>query len=323
MSKAVITGIGMLFGDGKTPEEFCDLIVNGESAISISEMPQYKRKGLNFADSFTKKVCFTAEKAIEDSGAELSEELCRNTGVFLGTSFGNLKSIMDFETKYFRKGIKGITPTIFSNTVMNTTAGQVAISFGFSGMNMTESSGSSAGAEALLCCADMIESGRVDAAVAGGAEEYCGMYGGYMADYNVAVSDGFCEFYIENSERAMSRNADIYCEIMGGRTMYSYDLSSEDVRDNISAALKDAGCTKDDIGMVISCGSMRDIENTALDNLKITDNRIDMYKSTGELYGAGVPFGMICAMVVAEKRIPVLINSVGFDGYISSILICR
>lgn len=319
MSKAVITGIGMLFDDGKTPHEFCDLVVNGESAISVSEMPQYKRKGLNFADSFTKKVCFTAEKAIEDSGAELS----RDTGVFLGTSLGNLKSIMDFETKYFKKGIKGITPTIFSNTVMNTTAGQVAISFGFSGMNMTESSGSSAGAEALLCCADMIESGRVDAAVAGGAEEYCGMYGGYMFDNNGAVSDGFCEFYIENSERAMSRSADVYCEIMGGRTMYSYDLSSEDVRDNISAALNDAGCTQDDIGLVISCGSMRDIENKAFDNLKITDNRIDMYKSTGELYGAGVPFGMICALVVAEKGIPVLINSVGFDGYISSILICR
>lgn len=323
MSKAVITGIGTLFGDGINPEELCELVVKGENVVSISEMPQYKRKGLNFADSFTKKVCFTAEKAIEDSGAELSEELCRNTGVFLGTSFGNLKSIMDFETKYFRKGIKGITPTIFSNTVMNTTAGQVAILFGFSGMNMTESSGSSAGAEALLCCADMIESGRIVAAVAGGAEEYCGMYGGYMAENNGSESDGFCEFYIENRERAMSRSADIYGEIMGGRTMYAYDLSFEDVRDNISAALKDACCTQDDIGMVISCGSMRDIENKALDNMKITDNRIDMYKSTGELYGAGVPFGMICALTVAEKGIPVLINSVGFDGYISSILICR
>jgi 3-oxoacyl-[acyl-carrier-protein] synthase II len=95
----------------------------------------------------------------------------REAGLALGTMFGSIKTIAEFDRRALTAGPLYAKPMDFANSVINAAAGQAAIWHHLTGGNATVTGGPVAGAAALAYAADLIRWGRADAMLAGGAEE--------------------------------------------------------------------------------------------------------------------------------------------------------
>ena len=95
------------------------------------------------------------------------------TGLVLGTMFGSLRTIAEFDRRAMSAGPSYASPLDFANSVINAAAGQAAIWHELPGVNATIAGGPTAGVVALGFAADQIRSGRADRLLAGGVEELC------------------------------------------------------------------------------------------------------------------------------------------------------
>lgn len=111
--------------------------------------------------------------ALADSGWTEARSDTDEIGVVLGTMFGGLKTIAEFDRRALRDGPEYASPLDFANTVINAAAGQVAIWHRLRGVNTTIAAGAAAGLHAIGYAAQMIQTGRADVLLAGGAEEIC------------------------------------------------------------------------------------------------------------------------------------------------------
>jgi 3-oxoacyl-(acyl-carrier-protein) synthase len=124
------------------------------------------------------------------------------------------------------------------------------------------------------------------------------------------------------------RGAKIYAAWRKSAGAYYESPDAELIYDVMNRAVNDSGLKKEDIDFVISsCGEG---ENEAV--LKFGAPYVNMKKVTGEIYGAYGAFAAVAAIEILRKKIlpdgtPLekgkyaLINSVGFDGYITSFVI--
>lgn len=92
-------------------------------------------------------------------------------GVVLGTGLGNLEQTAEFTLGYLRGGPEDASPAAFPLTVMNATAGMLAMEFQLRGLNITVNHRDLSLGEALASARDQLLLGRADAIVAGGFEE--------------------------------------------------------------------------------------------------------------------------------------------------------
>lgn len=91
-------------------------------------------------------------------------------GVVLGTGWGCLESVVDFEWETCSLKPRFLNPLLFAETVPNIPAGQISIFFGWSGFSLTVSSSGASGLEALRCAVELLEEERSPMIVAGGAD---------------------------------------------------------------------------------------------------------------------------------------------------------
>ena len=94
-------------------------------------------------------------------------------GLVLGTMFGSLRTISEFDRRGLTAGPNYTKPMDFANSVLNAAAGQAAIWHRLTGANATVAGGTTAGLQALASAADLVRGGRAEAVLAGGAEELC------------------------------------------------------------------------------------------------------------------------------------------------------
>ena len=94
-----------------------------------------------------------------------------SVGVVLGSGWGALRSVVDFEWESCTQPVRFVNPLLFTETVPNVPAGQLSIVFGWSAFNLTVSSGTASGLEAIRHGIDLLDNGRAPIVVAGGADE--------------------------------------------------------------------------------------------------------------------------------------------------------
>lgn len=92
-------------------------------------------------------------------------------GLVLGTMFGSVRTIAEFDRRGMTAGPLYAKPMDFANSVINAAAGQAAIWHRLTGINATLSGGPVAGAAALAFAADQVRAGRASTLLAGGADE--------------------------------------------------------------------------------------------------------------------------------------------------------
>ena len=124
-------------------------------------------------DRSTRLISAAAGLALDDAKLLIGDGNSHSVGVSVGTTFGSLHSISQFDRDELIDGPKYVNPSHFPNTVINSPASQVSIRFGIRGFNTTVSTGFCAGLDAISYASDFIRLGRAEIVLAGGVEELC------------------------------------------------------------------------------------------------------------------------------------------------------
>lgn len=188
--RVVITGTGVVSPLGDRPRQFHDALCAGRSAVgpielfATDEVPnveaaelrdfdasEYIEGNLRPLDRSSMLSTSAAALALADATHDPRTDGAETTGFVLGTMFGSIHTISEFDRRGLTAGPSYAKPLVFANTVINAAAGQTAIRLGLDGVNSTIAGGSVSSLQALGYAADLIRSGRNAVVLAGGCEE--------------------------------------------------------------------------------------------------------------------------------------------------------
>lgn len=298
----VITGIGVLSPVGAGREAFWSALncgTTGFRPISLFDTSPFRvriageiadfdplayleKKGLRDLDRSTRLICSAASLALEDSGIKVTHDNTDSLGVSIGTTFGSLHSISQFDRSGLLEGPKAVNPSHFPNTVINSPASQVSIRFKIKAFNTTISTGFCASLDAVSYAADFIRLNRADAVLAGGVEELCeetflGFHTlGYLSGLNgqsplccpfdarrdgIILSEGAAVLVLEDKEHAVRREAEILATVLGYGNAFdplsdsSFNRAGQGLKSAIHLALKDASLRPADVDYICACSN--------------------------------------------------------------------
>lgn len=293
----VIAGIGVLSPIATGKENYWESLLHGKTGFSpitlfdtapfnvhvAGEISDFDpvlllgKKGLRELDRSTRLICSAANLAIGDAHLQITDENFQSTGVSIGTTFGSLHSISQFDRVGLTEGPRYVNPSHFPNTVINSPASHVSIRFKIKGFNTTISTGFCAGLDAVSYGADFIRLKRADIVLAGGVEELCEetFLGFYNLDYlsgkdgsepccrpfdarrnGTILSEGAAVLVLEDSEHAIRRDKEIFAVVKGYGNSFDpsadidFAFSGRGLKNAIDLALKDASLTHEDIDYI-------------------------------------------------------------------------
>lgn len=211
--RVVITGVGVLAGNGKGKEEFYQSLKDGKvgyapvtlfdaSEFSVNIGAEVKDfdaknyfgpKGLRLLDRSTRLLVAASKLAIADSKFVITNRNTEKVGVSVGTTLGSLKSIAEFDEVTLKEGPRYVNPALFPNTVINSPASQVNIWNNIKGFSTTLSTGFTSAIDALSYAWDMIQIyDWAKMIYAGSVEEMCfhTYYGFYTLKFLSGSKEG-------------------------------------------------------------------------------------------------------------------------------------
>jgi 3-oxoacyl-[acyl-carrier-protein] synthase II len=315
--RIVITGIGVISPIGIGKDQYWQGLFEGRSGIRPitlfdtsdlkvkvgGEITEFNPKeflngkGLRILDRATTLLNSATKLALEDAQVEIDERNTRQIGVAVGTTFGSLRSISEFDKKSIIAGPRYVNPSTFPNTVINSPAGQVAIRFHIKGFNTTISTGMCSGLDALEYAVDFIKLNRTKIVVIGTVEEMCiqtflGFYKlNYLSGLNgkpgpiscpfdkrrngIVFSEGSASILLEDLESARQRKATIYAEILGTGSSFDpfkihrYNPKGIGMQESMQSALQDANLRPKDINCIFAnANSTQDADRIETEAIK-------------------------------------------------------
>src|SRR5579872_2984789 len=188
--RVAITGVGVVSSLGDSPAALHAALCAGETGLHLLERSEFagfhcrhagsipsfdaahylQGKPLRPLDRTAQMVTVAAKHALENSGCVPAKN---EIGLILGTMFGSIHTISQFDRHAQTEGPSYASPLDFSNTVISAAAGQAAIWHNLRGTNSTIAGGAASGLMALGYAADLIRNGTCTALLAGGADEFC------------------------------------------------------------------------------------------------------------------------------------------------------
>lgn len=295
--RVVITGIGVISPVGIGRDAYWEGLIQGKTGfhtISLFDTSNLKvhiageinnfdpieflgKKGLRELDRSTRLICSAAQLAIDDAKIQITDENTNSIGVSIGTTFGSLHSISQFDREGLIEGPRYVNPSHFPNTVINSPASRISIRFKIKGFNTTISTGFCAGLDAISYATDFIRLSRADVVLAGGVEELCeetflGFYKlGCLSGIDgikpiccpfdvrrngVILSEGASILVLEDLEHALNREATIFARIMGYGNSFdpladrNFNHAGKGLKTAIILALKEASLNPEDIDYI-------------------------------------------------------------------------
>jgi 3-oxoacyl-[acyl-carrier-protein] synthase II len=110
-----------------------------------------------------------ARLALADAGLQPGQ--LTEAGLVIGSHWGDFRSSVSFALGFLDRGVLGLSPLVFPNTVMNAMGAQVAIAVGVRGPLLTLNEVDVAGELAVARGAALIAAGRASMVLAGGTDE--------------------------------------------------------------------------------------------------------------------------------------------------------
>jgi len=298
----VITGIGVLSPIAIGKDNFWDALIQGKTGFKpitlfdTSPFPVHiageitdfdpviflGKKGLRELDRSARLVCSAAKLAIDDARLEITDENTNSLGVSIGTTFGSLHSISQFDRVGLTEGPRFVNPSHFPNTVISSPASRISIRNKIKGFNATMSTGFCATLDALSYAVDFIKLSRANAVVAGGVEELCEetflcFYElGYLSGSEgseplccpfdrrrdgIILSEGAAVLVLEEFEFSLNRDSEILAVVKGYGNAFNPSAegapgeSGEGLEKAITLALKDAALSAGDIDYICSAAN--------------------------------------------------------------------
>ncbi|OHD10636.1 MAG: hypothetical protein A2086_05500 [Spirochaetes bacterium GWD1_27_9] len=353
-NKIVITKTGAISPIGVGVENFISNIqkINNPQDIKTFDTEKYDIKKAFVANDFDPKpilgdkglrnfnrntlFILSAIKKDMDNEINYFKTEDKRLGLTIGTCFGSLQSISDYELDIFDKGPRKINPMGFGNTVLNSPTSRANIWFGLTSQSTTVSTGSISSAKAIEFSIGQINKNVVDAMICGGAEElnmqtFLGYYLNKFLTKNeeitcyeknstgTIISEGCGLALLETYENAVKRGAKILASILGyGTSFYgsidnTKNFSTKGVVNSIKNALKNGNIDTKDIDLVISSANgltpFDSMEENSLMEVfgdRLTEIPVIPLKSLiGETIGASGLFSIVAASNIKDiKELP-------------------
>ena len=365
MRRAVITGLGIVscLGNDKKSvthslrngisgiqhrEDFVDmgLRCNVGGLIDLNPKDHIDRKILRFMGDSAAFGYIATDRAIADSG--LTQEMISDlrTGLIMGSGGLSGEMFVDAVDIMRERGIKRAGPYRVTQIMASTVSACVATPFKIKGVNYSLSSACATSAHCIGHAVELIQLGKQDVLLAGGAEEMhwsmAAMFdamGALTSKYNDSPSlasraydvdrDGFAPslgggcVVVEELEHAIARGANIICEITGyGATSDGADMvspSGEGAERCMKMALASASGPIDYINTHGTSTPVGDIaELGAIRNT--FDTNCPMISSTKSLSGhslgaAGVHEAIYCMLMMENDFITASANIDNLDPH--------
>ena len=295
--------------------------------------PWFDVKQARRADRFQQFSVASAQMALDDAG-DLGVDPAR-AGVIFGTGVGGLETLQQQITVLVEKGPRRVSPFLVPMIMGNAGAAAISMRFGWRGPCETVVTACAAGTQSIGNAARLIQSGRCDAVMTGGAE--AAMAGiGIAAFTNMTalsssgvsrpfdrrrdgfvIAEGGAALLLEELDRAVDRGAHIYAEVLGSASTADAHHITAPAPGGAGAlacmelALEDARVTAADVAHVNAHGTstpLNDLaEAEALEKLFGTPGPVitSIKGVTGHSLGAaGAIEAACCALTIDRRMIP-------------------
>ena len=369
--RVVITGIGAVTPIGNNIDEYLLGLqkgANGVSDITLFNPEQHPCKfaaevknlqSENFIepkeskrwDRFSQFGVIASKQALDDSGLEITEANASRIGVIIGSGVGGLFTMESQAQILSHKGPKRVSPFTVPMMIPNMATGLTAIALGAKGPSSAVSTACAAGSNAIGDSFRLLQLGKADAMICGGAEASITPLGvaGFASAKALsfrndspqtasrpfdAERDGFVIgegsgiLVLETLENAKKRGAQIYAEMIGyGSTCDAHHITSPSPGGTggaaaIKLALDDGSINIDQVDYINAHGT-----STAANDKNETSAIKSIFKDrsylipvsstksmTGHLLGgSGGIEAVACILSLTHNFIPPTINYVNPD----------
>ena len=201
-SGVAVTGIGIVspFGDaiGEVARRFAAgerFLGSSIGDIPIDAVPAERRTRIGRLDRLCRALLSASFLAVRSAGLRLDEEDGDRIGLSFGTGLGCLLTNEEYYRRIAVQGPAAASPQLFAYTVSSAAAGEVSIALGIRGPNVTAHMGFAAGLGAIGYGFDLIELGKADVVIAGGADVTGEALLAALADRGLAKSEDQCVPY--------------------------------------------------------------------------------------------------------------------------------
>lgn len=270
LQRVVVTGVGLVTPLGCGVAENWDALTAGRSGIGpierfdASALPvrfagevrgfepdrYIERKEIKKVDRFIQFALAAAQMAVDDARLAVEGDAADRVGVILGVGIGGLESLEEGRDTLTQSGWKRLSPFMVPRLVANLAPAQIAMRFGYRGVNFSIASACASGGHAVGEAFRSIRSGYHDVIVTGGSEAAVTPLGigGFAAMRALSTRndepqrasrpfdrdrDGFVLaegagiLVLESAERAQARGARVYAEVVGyGANADAYHITA-------------------------------------------------------------------------------------------------
>ena len=268
--RVVITGLGPITAVGTGVERFWEGLRREQSPIRqvtrfdpsvwrsrlAAEVDDFEptdfieRKAASRLDRFGHFSIASARMALQDAGLDAATLDGDRVAVHMGSALGGVAYGEVQGAKLALEGVRAVDPRVALTTFGGASSCSIAIEFGFTGPNSTNSMSCASGAIAIGEAWRLIRSGEVDVAIAGGVEAPLAplCFGAFsmiraMSTRNndpgracrpfdsqrdgFVMGEGACSIVLERLDHALARGARIYAELAGyGTTNDAFHMTA-------------------------------------------------------------------------------------------------
>jgi 3-oxoacyl-[acyl-carrier-protein] synthase II len=351
----VISGIGVVSPLGCSVEELARRFAAGKRAVQVNVdgedmarvedvpldlVPAERRSRLGRLDRLCRIVLSASALATESAGLSTPFGDGERAGISIGTGLGCLLTDEEYYRRIVVRGPAAASPQLFSYTVSSAAAGEASIVLGIKGPNVTAHMGFAAGLGAVGYGFDLVQMGKADVVLAGGAD----VIGAPLVRALRAMkliktprearplrdrfagvwpSEGAAVFVLEREDRAARRGARAWGSVNGYAAGFEPGLTraasaGDALVQTLRRALMAGGVGPADVGLVVSSAHgtpIDEAENDAITAALGTDVEIVHPKQAlGETFGASGPLGLALALGMEGESRCVLVSNVCYSG---------
>ena len=270
LHRVVITGLGAITPIGNTVKDYLLGLQSGRNGVGPISLFDASQHACRFAaevsnfdptgilepkeskrwDRFSKFGVVAAKEAIADSGLTINESNASRIGVIIGSGVGGLLTMETQAQVLNNKGPGRVSPFTVPMMIPNMATGLAAIALGAKGPSSAVSTACAAGSNAIGDSFRLLQLGKADAMICGGAEASITPLG--VAGFSSAkalsfrnddpssasrpfdadrdgfvIGEGSGILVLETLEHARDRNAQIYAEVVGyGSTCDAHHITA-------------------------------------------------------------------------------------------------
>ncbi|MFM0338041.1 beta-ketoacyl synthase N-terminal-like domain-containing protein [Paraburkholderia fungorum] len=257
LQRVVVTGMGIVSCLGNTLDEVSAALRAGRSRIeridawreggfasqvagvaSVAHEPPFERKLERFMGDTARFACHAVRKAIDDAGLDPAALRSPRAGAVIGSGVGTMAAYDAAMAIANTRGVDRVPPYTVPQAMSSTASANVAQVFGMEGVSYSPSSACTTSALAIGQAMQLIQTGRQQIVLAGGAEslhdnmtlmfDAMGALSRRFNDtpqqasrpYDTArdgfvIASGGGVLLLESLDHALARGARIYAELSG------------------------------------------------------------------------------------------------------------